>query len=222
MLQLNYLLGLIMIAFWLTSLEPHYSRYLTELTDDIAIPQLPVLVRKFLYYKQNPDAPADHDVDISLCLPYHGKIHVFHSATSTFLSDRGQLTHQQIHCKPTWRNGPTCCDCVFVENDPSLPGFKGLYVGQVLLLFSLEAHGWIKGIPCALIQWFTTVGDKPCHLTGMWMVKQEYDSSKQHVMSVVHLDCILQPGHPNLCCWACSTWPICFRLTECLQRLLCK
>jgi hypothetical protein len=165
------------------------------LADDIAIPQLPELVRKLLYYQQNPDVPADHDVDISLCPQYHGKIHVFHSATSTFLNDRGQSTRQQIRCKPTWRNGPARLDCVFVDNGTGLTGFKGLYVGQVLLLLSLQASGWIKSIPCALIQWFTAVGDKPCHLTGMWMVEPEYDSNKQRIMSVIHLDCILRPAH---------------------------
>ena len=182
----------------------HYPRYLEELvtSDKVTIPpEFPDLVRKFLYYQQNPDAPAGHSVDISLCPPYHGKIYVFHSASATFyaphsdLGHRGQPTHQIIHCTPKWRGGPACHDCVFVENDLDLPGFKGLYVGQVLLLFSLKARGWSQNVPCALIQWFTAVGDQPCDLTGMWMVEPEYDSNNQRVMSVVHLDCILRPAH---------------------------
>jgi hypothetical protein len=152
------------------------------------------LLKIFLYHQLNPEAPADHDVD--LCPPYHGRIHVFHSATSMFYApgDFNGPTHLQIRCNPSWRKGPPRHDCVFVENDPSLPGFKGLYVGQVLFLFSLKSHG-LQDIPCALIQWFTAVGDQPCNLTGMWMVQSEYDLDGQRVISVIHLDSILRPAH---------------------------
>jgi hypothetical protein len=158
----------------------------------IPVPQFSDLVKKFLYHHQNPDAPTDDDMDISDYPPYHGRIHVFHSASSMFYAPGDSLepTHQMIRCKPSWRKGPARYDCVFVENGSDLPGLKGLYVGQVLLLFSLISRG-TQDIPCALIQWFAAVGDQPCNLTGMWMVEPEYDSDMQRAMSVIHLDSIL-------------------------------
>ena len=51
--------------------------------------------------------------------------------------------------------------------------------------------------PCALVQWFQTIGDEPDRDTGMWMVKPEYTTSnnRQQSWSVIHLDCILRGAH---------------------------
>ncbi|KAI6159321.1 hypothetical protein EDD17DRAFT_1778999 [Pisolithus thermaeus] len=83
------------------------------------------------------------------------------------------MHHQCIHASPSWRNGAPCYDCVFVEKDPTLPGFQGLYVTQ----------------------WFIPVGNEPCINTGMWKVEHEYDEYGDHLVSVIHLDSILQPAH---------------------------
>lgn len=49
--------------------------------------------------------------------------------------------------------------------------------------------------PCALVQWFTTIGNEPCASTGMWMVEHEYDESGDPLVGVIHLDSILRPAH---------------------------
>ncbi|KAG2107503.1 uncharacterized protein F5147DRAFT_577773 [Suillus discolor] len=50
--------------------------------------------------------------------------------------------------------------------------------------------------PCALIRWFSTIGDRPCPETGMWMVEPELDAdSGERLVSVVHLETIMRPAH---------------------------
>ncbi|KAF8332479.1 hypothetical protein F5887DRAFT_1063884 [Amanita rubescens] len=110
----------------------------------------------------------------------------------------GLAIHQRIYCTPSWRKGPPRYDCVFVNNNSDLPGFKGLWVGQVLLLFSIKAPrgSRVPDTPCALVQWFTVVDEHPCDITGMWMVKPEVDSrTKQRSMDVIHLGSIVRPAH---------------------------
>ena len=48
----------------------------------------------------------------------------------------GGMHHQRIHACSSWRNGPPHYDPVFAEKDPSLAGFRGLFVAQVILFFS--------------------------------------------------------------------------------------
>ena len=45
------------------------------------------------------------------------------------------MQHQRIQANSSWRNGAPRYDCVFVEKDPSLAGFHGLFVAQVMLFF---------------------------------------------------------------------------------------
>ena len=78
---------------------------------------------------------------------------------------------------------------VFVEKDPTLPGFQGLFVAQVLLFFSFHYRNVYY--PCALVQWFTPIGSGPCAKTGMWIVEHEYDEFDNHLVNVIHLDSIL-------------------------------
>jgi hypothetical protein len=93
----------------------------------------------------------------------------------------------------SWQRGPACCDCVFVEHDPELPGFQGLYAARIWLFFKIK-HCSIT-YPCALLMWFSAVGDNPCPDTGMWIVEPDFDTYGQQIMLVVHLDTILRGAH---------------------------
>ena len=93
----------------------------------------------------------------------------------------------------SWRNGPPCYDCVFAEKDSSLAGFCGLFVAQVILFFSFSYQN--TSYPCALVQWFSVIGEEPCPHTGMWMVEPEFDENEERVVSVIHLDSIMRPAH---------------------------
>ena len=82
---------------------------------------------------------------------------------------------------------------VFVERDPNLPGFRGLYVACVHSFFSIT-HNRVN-YPCTLVSWFSTVGESPCLDTGMWMVEPDFDQTGNHTMSIIHLDSILCGAH---------------------------
>jgi hypothetical protein len=70
---------------------------------------------------------------------------------------------------------------------------RGLDVGRVWLLFSFDFRGITY--PCALIRWFSRLGDKPDANTGMWVVEPDsYDDGSPRE-SVIHLDCILRGAH---------------------------
>ncbi|KAG1907604.1 uncharacterized protein F5891DRAFT_1124515 [Suillus fuscotomentosus] len=133
-----------------------------------------------------------HDLmDVSLCPDFNGRVHVFSSAVASFYAPsdicgvNGMLRHI-IRSTPTWCNGPARHDCVFVEHDPTLQGFKSLYVAQVILFFSF--YFWGVDYPCALVRWFETIGDQPHPNT-------EFDANGQRLISVIHLDTILRPAH---------------------------
>ena len=103
------------------------------------------------------------------------------------------MFQERIRAVSSWRQGPAWYDCVFVERDPDLPGFRGLYVACVCSFFSIT-HNRVK-YPCALVSWFSTVGESPCLDTGMWMVKLDFDQTGNHAMSIIHLDSILHGAH---------------------------
>jgi hypothetical protein len=180
-----------------------FPKYARDIADHIGLPEFPELLQRFLYDQQNPHPnPTGSEVDISQCPDFRGRIKVFTSASATFYAPSDYcsiagMTTQKIRCTPSWRNGPARYDCVYAEKDPTLPGFKGLYVAQVVLLFSFEFRS--VHYPCALVKWFTQVGDEPCPITGMWMVQPEhYDDDQDEgsrVISVIHLDSVLRPAH---------------------------
>jgi hypothetical protein len=137
-------------------------------------------------------------MDIDAYPQYHGRINVYPSATSTYFapSDKSGLKgmfRERIHSIPAWRNGPPRHDCVFVEHTPNLPGFQGLHVGQVYAFLSLKCNWEI--LPCALVNWFSTVDNMPCPVTGMWKVRRDLDINGRRILDIVHLDAILRGAH---------------------------
>lgn len=77
-----------------------------------------------------------------------------------------------IRATPSWRSGPPPrFDCVFVQTDTSLEGFRGLDVARIKLLFSFRHEG--RQFECALVHWFERVEQEPDANTGMWIVSPE-------------------------------------------------
>jgi hypothetical protein len=66
---------------------------------------------------------------------------------------------------------------------------RGLEVARVLLLFSFSHEG--VEYPCALVQWFSCVGDSPNNNTGMWVVESDVNKTT----SVIHLDAVVRASH---------------------------
>jgi hypothetical protein len=62
-----------------------------------------------------------------------------------------------------------------------------------LAFMSLKVSGVVY--PCALVTWFSAIGDEPCLDVGMWMVEPDLDTDSEREMSVIHLDSILRAAH---------------------------
>jgi hypothetical protein len=110
-------------------------------------------------------------------------------------SETRGMFREHIHAVKSWRGGPACYDCVFINHDPSVEGFQGLLVARVHSFLLLRNKKRKSLFPCALVTRFSTVGLSPCSRTGMWMVEPDFDNMGNHAMSSIHLDSILQGAH---------------------------
>jgi len=120
------------------------------------------------------------------------------SAIATFfapsdISGIGGMRCERIRAVNTWRSGPGRYDCVFVSTDPMGEGMAGFDIARVKLFFSLKHEG-IK-YPCALIHWYSRMGDFPDENTGMWVVQPDIRDDETQFASVVHLDTIFRAAH---------------------------
>lgn len=105
----------------------------------------------------------------------------------------GGMRQECIQATPSWRRGPARYDCVYLEKDPALPGFRGLHATRIKLFFTFKSAGWTY--PCALVEWFSPVCDKPDPVTGMWIVEPDLGADGRRVLGVVHLDTIVRCAH---------------------------
>jgi len=134
---------------------------------------------------------------LASCPIIHGDIFTFSSARATYFSPSddsgaGGMHRACIRSVMSWRKGPPRHDCVFVKRDPFVPGMRGVRVARVLLFFRFSHLGITY--PCAFVNWFQTLGDSPCPVTGMWMVKPEIRRRKRAV-SVILLSSIVRGAH---------------------------
>ena len=178
----------------LLNTAPRRLQTFAEIGNDIGHPELPDLIAQFVYQQRNPEV-----INIPQnCPQILEKAYSYTSAVARFYapSDHcgvGGMQCQRIHANSSWRNGAPRYDCVFVEKDPALAGFHGLFIAQVMLFFSFSHRNVFY--PCAFVQWFDVIGEHPCPHTGMWMVEPECDEDGDRVVSVIHLDSIMQPAH---------------------------
>ena len=103
------------------------------------------------------------------------------------------MRREYIRATPTWRNGQSRYDTIFVNSEPELPGMRGLAVARVFLFFSFTYRG--TPYPSALIQWFTVIGDEPDDQTGLWMAEPDFHEDGRPYLSVIHLDSVLRAAH---------------------------
>lgn len=178
---------------------PHYPRALHALAAHIRQPQLSLLIRRFLYGLEHPDCDDPSLIDPVNYPPAPSNARVFPSARAIYFapsdhSGVGGMHWERIRSVRSWRKGPPRRDCVFVSKDPDTAGFMGLNVARVHLFFSFKYKG--EDVPCALIHWFSAVGDSPCDSTGMWVVEPDKDpDSGNHVMDIIHIDAIFRCAH---------------------------
>ena len=157
------------------------------------------MIRHFLYDQLHPDSDFfGSEVPLAACPEFYGHVFIHHSATAMYYapsdaSGIGGMHREFIRAVPSWRSGPPRNDCIFVENDPALEGFQALYVARVshFLSFTFQRTSY----PCAMVEWFITVGDEPCPVTGMWIVAPEMDQHGNRLASIIHLNCVLRGAH---------------------------
>ncbi|KAK7450592.1 hypothetical protein VKT23_012902 [Stygiomarasmius scandens] len=188
-------------------LSKNPARGVPRQLDDLAVhinqPELPILIRQFLYNQRHldmPDAPQGCDIPLDQCpeLEKDQKIFLHSSARATFfapsdLSGLSGMRHERIRATNTWYKGAARYDCVFMEGDAEKEGFQGLLVGRVFAFFRFRHFG--RSYPCALVHWYSTVGDTPCPETGMWLVQPDFQRDGSPLLEVVHLDCLYRAAH---------------------------
>ena len=172
--------------------------YPEDIAAEIKQPNLLDLIQKFIH-KQQPDRGSDSDSSASSSLPtFYGKITVYPSAVATFhapsdISGIGGMRRERIRAVKSWRKGPGRYDTIFVNTDPSMEGMKGLEISRVRLFFSFS-HDNVE-YPCALVHWFSRVGDIPDDHTGMWVVEPDITDDGEPITSIIHLDTIVRASH---------------------------
>jgi hypothetical protein len=83
--------------------------------------------------------------------------------------------------------------CVFVHTDPLAEGMHALNVAWVQAFFSFVLQGITY--PCALVHWFSWVGNEVDEDTGMWVVELDIDEAGFPLADIIHLDTILCVVH---------------------------
>ena len=170
--------------------------YPVDIAVEIEQPDFPNLIQQFIY-KEHSDDVSD-DSSISTLPTFCGKISIYPSAVATFhapsnISGIGGMRRERIRAVKVWRRGPGRYDTVFVNADPSKEGMQGLEIARVRLFFSFS-HDDVE-YPCALIHWFSRVGDLPDEHTGMWVVEPDMLDDGEPFMSIIHLDAVVRASH---------------------------
>jgi hypothetical protein len=172
--------------------------YPDALAADIDQPDLNLLIQKFLYTQTNSASLPIQALDSSNLPPFHDKITTYPSAVATFFSPSdisgvGGMRNERICAVKSWRKGPARHDCIFIKTDPDAPGMAGLDIAHVRLFFSCTFNG-VK-YPCALVDWFSHVGQSADSGTGMWVVEPDVTDDGAPLTSVIHLDTIIWAAH---------------------------
>lgn len=176
-----------------------YPRTLMDIGDRFAIPDLPSLVSQYLYDKHHSDFPQHNSHNRPLLAPDSNKrVYVYHSASVTFYapsdpSGVNGMRREQVRATPSWHGGPPRYDCVFLSGDPDVLGFEGLLVGRVRLFFSFMYLGCLHS--CALVDWFSTHGNRPDEDSGMWIVTPDIGPRGIRRQGVVSVESIVRGAH---------------------------
>ncbi|KAF7293855.1 C2H2-type domain-containing protein [Mycena chlorophos] len=164
----------------------------------LGVPRLPDLLRRFLDAQDNPDRDPSVEVPLDTCPPVPARVMTYPSAIATFYAPsdqcgKGGLLSERIRSVHRWRGGPARNDCVYVGGDDALPGFRGLLAARVLAFMSVKHQQ--QTIPCALVTWFSAIGEEPDGDTGMWMVEPDLDHRGRREVDIIHLDTIVRGAH---------------------------
>jgi hypothetical protein len=176
-----------------------FPKDVTQLAAHIHQPRLLELIRRFLFDQINPNSPIpSSQIPLDSCPSFNGRIDSFLSAVARFyapsdLCGAGGMYRERIRANPNWHQQYPRYDTVFVVTDSDLQGMQGMVVGRVLLFFSVTHRD--SYYPCALVHWYSPVGNGPDEDTGMWVVRPELERNGRKSLAVIHLDCIARGAH---------------------------
>lgn len=131
------------------------------------------------------------------CPSFVGSISVFHSAVACFyapsdLCGAGGMRRERIRSNPSWRGMYARYDTMLIETNAELDGMPGLAIGRARLLFSFRFRD--RTHACALVDWFDSYKE-PDDITGMWVVRPEFQANGRHASSIIHLNCVARAAH---------------------------
>ena len=161
------------------------------------------LICHFLFDQKYPDSDIPgSDIDLCLCPWVSGRVSVYCSAIATYyapsdLSGIGGVYWEQIWVTPAWNRGESSApryNCILVQVSPEDSRFSSMQVVCVWLFFSIKHDN--NTIPCALVEWYETIGNSPDKNIGIWVVKPEYTASRQQrVAATIHLNSVVRGVH---------------------------
>ncbi|KZP10802.1 hypothetical protein FIBSPDRAFT_708000, partial [Athelia psychrophila] len=124
----------------------------------------------------------------------HPSALAFFHAPSDLCGTEG-ISSEQICAVPSWQGDAGRYDCVFIETDAAALGMLGLDITQVNEFLSFT-HNSIT-YPCALVSWFSRIGDKPDNNMHMWMLQADFDDDEctERHCSVILIDAIVRAAH---------------------------
>ena len=83
-------------------------------------------------------------------------------------------------------------DGIFVNTNKLVYGMVELNVAWEILYFLVTMN--CKKYPCALVHWYSLVGDSSNEITSMWVIKHEVVDGKPQT-AVIHIDTVLHLAH---------------------------
>ncbi|KAI0823320.1 hypothetical protein BC628DRAFT_1325036, partial [Trametes gibbosa] len=181
-----------------------YPQALASIGHHVGIPNLPILASRFLHEHADSDDPPIRNADLPLdpvdCA------HIFHSAVTTYYapSDPSGLWgmhREHIRANPSWHKGPPRYDCVSIGKDPSAHGFLSFHVVRIKLLLLFRVNwcftlsGETEDVPCAVVESFSAVHNKPEPETGLWLVEPDINDDGSRMLGIVHIDTLFCSAH---------------------------
>ena len=166
----------------------------TVLQEKLRQPNFIGLVRQFLsdQLQTDPDHPPAQLPELPEQISVHPSAVATFYAPSDICGVNG-MRRERIRAVPSWRRGLGRYDCIFVNADPLAEGMRGLEVARVRSFFSFKSCG--VTYPCALVHWYSRVGDEPDPATGMWIVERDINPDGLPSAAVIHLDSIVRAAH---------------------------
>lgn len=172
-----------------------------ELGRHIEQQNLEPLVRRFLFYQENPTSDGIPPLPACPSLERVENISVFHSAKAIFCAPSNNsgiegFYRETIRSTPRWQTSGITAprrDCVLLATGSDTAGVRGLDVARVHLFFSFVFRD--EEFQCALVHEFCKSFTDPDPDNGLWIFEPDRNPDGHRIMSVIHLDSIIRAAH---------------------------